>query len=57
MVGVGGKLVQFVLYCVLFALMSTNIETNSAVSVDGHVLIAYGFFVVVSMASMQINIF
>ena len=57
MVGVGGKLVQFVLYCVLFALMSTNIEKNSAVSVDGHVLIAYGFFVVVSMASMQINSF
>ena len=57
MVGVGGKLVQFVLYCVLFALMSTNIEKNSAVSAEGHVLTAYGFYLVVSLARMQIESF
>ena len=42
--GVGCKLVQFVVYCVLFVMMSTNIEKNSAVSEEGHVLTAYGFF-------------
>ena len=44
MVGVGCKLVQFVVYCVLFVMLSTNIEKNSAVSEEGHVLTAYGFF-------------
>ena len=44
------KLVQFVVYCVLFVMMSTNIEKNSAVSEEGHVLTAYGFFLVVSLA-------
>ena len=33
--GVGCKLVQFVVYCVLFVMMSTNIEKNSAVSEEG----------------------
>ena len=42
--GVGSKLVQFVVYCVLFVTMSTNIEKNSAVSEEGHVLTAYVFF-------------
>ena len=41
--GVGCKLVQFVVYCVLFVMMSTNIEKNSAVSEEGHVLTAYVF--------------
>ena len=44
LVVVGCKLVQFVVYCVLFVMMSTNIEKNSAVSEEGHVLTAYGFF-------------
>ena len=32
--------------CVLcvFVMMSTNIENNSAVSEEGHVLTAYGFY-------------
>ena len=42
--GVGCKLVHFVVYCVLFVTMSTNIEKNSAVSDERHVLTAYGFF-------------
>ena len=42
--GVGCKLVQFVVYCVLFVMMSTNIEKNSAVLDKGHVLKAYVFF-------------
>ena len=41
--GVGSKLVQFVVYCVLFVMMSTNIEKNSAVSEEEHVLTAYVF--------------
>ena len=53
--GVGCKLEQFVVYCVLFVTMSTNIEQNSAVSEVGHVLRAYVFFLVVSLASMQIE--
>ena len=57
LVGVGCKLVQFVVYCVLFVMMSTNIEKNSAVSEEGHVLTAYGFYLVVSLASMQIKSF
>lgn len=57
LVGVWSKLVQFVLYCVLFVMMSTNIEKNSAVSEEGHVLTAYGFFLVVSLASVQIKSF
>ena len=39
--GVGCKLVQFVVYCVLFVMMSTNIEKNSAASEEGHVFIAF----------------
>ena len=35
LVGVGCKLVQFVVYCVLFVMMSTNTEKNSE---EGHVL-------------------
>ena len=31
-------------YCVLFVMMLANIEKNSAVSEEGHVLTAYGFF-------------
>ena len=42
--GFGCKLVQFVVYCVLFVMMLANIEKNSAVSEEGHVLTAYGFF-------------
>ena len=42
--GVGCKLVQFVVYCVLFVMMLANTEKNSAVSEEGHVLTAYGFF-------------
>ena len=38
-------------------MMSTNIEKNSAVSEEGHVLTAYGFYLVVSLASMQIKSF
>ena len=53
--GVGCKLVQFVVYYVLFVMMSTDIEKNSAVSEEGHVLTAYGFFLVVRLASMQIK--
>ena len=57
LVGVGCKLVQFVVYCVLFVMMSTNTEKNSAVSEEGHVLTSYGFFLIVSLASMQIKSF
>ena len=57
MVGVGCKLVQLVVYCVLFVMLSTNIEKNSAVAEEGHVLTAYGFFLVVSLAIMQIRSF
>ena len=42
--GVGCKLVQFVAYCVLFVMMSTNVEKNSAVSEERHALTAYGVF-------------
>ena len=41
LVGVGCKLVQSVVYCVLFVMMSTDIEKNSAVSEEGHVLTAW----------------
>ena len=54
---VGCKLVQFVEYCVSFIMMSTDIEKNSAVSEEGHVLTAYGFYLVVGLASMQIKSF
>ena len=57
MVGVGCKLVQFVVYCVFFVMLSTNIEKNSAVSEEGDVLTAYGFFLVVRLASMQFKSF
>ena len=53
----GCKLVQFVVYYVLFVMMLTDIEKNSAVSEEGHVLTAYGFFLVVSLVSMQIKSF
>ena len=56
LVGVGCKLAQFVVYCV-FVMMSTNTEKDSAVSEEGHVLTAYGFYLVVSLASMQIKSF
>ena len=55
--GVACKLVQFVVYCVLFVMMSNNIEKNSAVSEERHVMTAYGFYLVVSLASMQIKSF
>ena len=55
--GVGCKLVQFMVYCVLFVMMSTNIEKTSAVSEEGQVVTAYGFYLVVSLASMQIKSF
>ena len=55
--GVECKLVQCVVFCVLFVMMSTNIEKNSVVSEEGHVLTAYGFFLVISLASMQIKSF
>ena len=42
--GVWCKLVQFVVYCVLYVMMSTNIEKNLAFSEEGHVLTTYGFF-------------
>ena len=38
-------------------MMATNIEKNSAVSEEGHVLTAYGFYLVVSLVSMQIKSF
>ena len=57
MVGVGCKLVQFVVYCVLFFMVSTNIEKHSAVSEEAHVLTAYLFFLVVRLTSMQIKSF
>ena len=49
-------LVQFVVYCVLFVMTSTNTEKKSAVK-EGHVLTAHGFYLVVSLASMQIKSF
>ena len=58
LVGVRCKLVQFsVEYRVLFVMMSTNMGKNSAVSEERHVLIPYGFFLDVSLASMQIKSF
>ena len=42
--GVGCKLLPFVVYCLFFVMMSTNTEKNSAVSEQGHVLTAYVFF-------------
>ena len=57
LVDVGCKLVQFVVYYVLFVMMSTDIEKNSAVSEEGHVLTAYGFYLIVRLASMQIKSF
>ena len=52
-VRVGCNLVPFV----LFVMMSTNIEKNSGVSEEGHFLTAYGFYLVVSSASMQVKSF
>ena len=43
------------MYCVLFFMMSTNIEKNSAVSEEGHVFDSLWFFLAVSLASMQIK--
>ena len=42
--GVGCELIQFAAYRVLFVIMSTNTEKKLAVSDEGHVLTAYGFF-------------
>ena len=42
--GFGCKLVQFVVYCVLFVMMSINTEKHSAVSEKRHVFTAYVFF-------------
>ena len=42
--GVGCKLVQFLVFCVLFVMMLTNVEKNSAVSEEGHILTAYVIF-------------
>ena len=44
LVGGGCKLVQFVVYCMLFVMMSTNTEKKSALSEEGHVLTGYVFF-------------
>ena len=55
--GVGCNLEQFVVYCVLFVMMLTNTEKNSAISEEGHVLTVYGFSLVTSLASMQIKSF
>ena len=41
----------------VFVMMSTNIEKNSVVSEEGHVLTANGFYPVVRLASMQIKSF
>ena len=54
---IGCKLVQFVVYYVLFVMMSTNIEKTSAVSEEGHVLTADGFYLVIRLASVQIKSF
>ena len=54
---VGCKLVQFMVYCELFVMMSTTTEKNSAVSEEGHGLTAYGFYLVVGLASMHIKSF
>ena len=43
-VGVGCKLVHFVVYSVSFVMMSTNTEKHSAVSEEAHVLTTYVFF-------------
>ena len=45
LVGVGCKLVQFVVYCVLLVMMSTNIEKDSAVSEKGYVLTGLMVFI------------
>ena len=57
--GVECKLEQFVVYCVLFVMMSTNTEKNPAVSEEGHVLTGLMVFIWsrVSLASMQIKTF
>ena len=53
--GVGCELIQFVAYRVLFVIMSTNTEKKTAVSEEGHVLTAYGLFLVESRASMIVD--
>ena len=53
--GVGCELIQFVAYRVLFVIMSTNTEKKLAVSEEGHVLTAYGFFLVESLAGMIVD--
>ena len=49
--------VQLVVYCVLFVVMSTNIEKNLKIQLFQRrdVLTAYGFYLIVSLASIQIN--
>ena len=62
MVGVGCKLVQSVVYCMLFVMMSTNTEKKKkkiscfrgGTGLDS---LCFFFFLVVSMASMQIKSF
>ena len=57
LVGVGCKLVQFVVYCVCLSWYQLTLKKNSSVSEEGHVLTAHGFYLVVSLASMQIKSF
>ena len=49
--------VQLVVYCVLFVVMSTNIEKKLKIQLFQRrdVLTAYGFYLIVSLASIQIN--
>ena len=57
LVGVGCKLEQFVVFCVLLAMMSINIEKKLGCFRGGAYLNrAYGFYLVVSLASMQYEI-
>ena len=55
--GVGCKLVQFVVYCVFLSWCQLTFKKYSAVSEEERVLKAYGFYLIVSLASMQIKSF
>ena len=48
---------NFVVYCVLFVMMSTNIVKKPAVSEEGHFFDSLFFVLLVSLASMQIKSF
>ena len=50
--GVGCKLVQFVVYSVLFVMMSTNMELNSAVSEEGLAWISSDYFESLSLPQL-----